>query len=198
MTTDVRNIARWHGSPWRRALWLGAALLLALPAIAMRFTAEVDWTLSDFVVMGLLLAVACGAIDFGMRLSGSLAYRAGVVVGVGGAFLLLWVNMAVGLLGGEANPANLMFLGVLAIGATGALVARFRARGLAITMLAMAVAQVLVAVIAVASGQAGSSPTMEVVGVTVVFLAPWLFSAALFRAAHTDEAPGASTDHAGD
>ncbi|MDB5696794.1 MAG: hypothetical protein JWN21_2337, partial [Sphingomonas bacterium] len=37
-------------------VWGGVATLLLIPAIAMQFTAEVNWTASDFVVMGVLLA----------------------------------------------------------------------------------------------------------------------------------------------
>jgi hypothetical protein len=189
MTETTRD---WPRSPWRKALWLGAAALLALPAVAMRFTREVNWDGADFIVMGLLLAATCAAIDFGMRLSGNLAYRAGIAVGVGGGFLLLWVNMAVGILGGEGNPANLMYLGVLIIGMVGAVLARFRAAGLVRTMLAMAVAQVLVAVIAMATGRTGASPWLEVVGVTLFFLGPWLLAAALFRVAQSDASPGSA------
>lgn len=176
----------WRGSGWRKAMWAGAAGLLLLPAVAMRFTGEVRWDGADFTVMGLMLAAACGAMDFGMRRSGRLAYRAGVAVGVAGAFGLLWANLAVGLIGSEDNPANLMYLGVLATGIVGAVLARFRARGLVFTMLAMAAAQVLVAVIAVAGGVAGpATPPVEIIGVTLFFMGPWLLSAALFRMAQS-------------
>jgi hypothetical protein len=34
---------------------IGTTLILALPLIAMQFTDEVDWSLLDFIVMGLML-----------------------------------------------------------------------------------------------------------------------------------------------
>ena len=40
---------------WRIAGWSAAAALLALPAIAMQLGAEVDWTVSDFVVAAAIL-----------------------------------------------------------------------------------------------------------------------------------------------
>ena len=35
--------------------WAFAAVLLLLPAIAMQFTSEIDWSPSDFIVMGALI-----------------------------------------------------------------------------------------------------------------------------------------------
>lgn len=178
----------WRGSIWRRLMWGGAAALLAVPAVAMRFTNEVNWTAGDFIVMGLILAIACGGVDFGMRQSSNLAYRAGVVAAVGGAFLLVWINLAVGILGSEDNPANAMYVAVPATGAIGAVLSRMRARGLAWTLLAMAAVQALVPVIAAALGGLGpATPVGEAAGVTVFFATPWLMAAALFRlAARTD------------
>src|SRR5690606_40536271 len=108
-------------SPW---LWCGAAGLLSAPAIAMWLGAPgVHWTASDFVVMGLLLATACGLYELGARISGSVAYRAGFGLAALTGFLTVWVNLAVGMLGDEGNPANLMFAAVLAVAAIGALLA---------------------------------------------------------------------------
>lgn len=184
MAGDTRRGSGWQGSPLQKAMWGGAAAFLLFPAVAMHFTTEVHWTASDFVLMGLLLGVACGAVEAGMRLSDHLAYRAGVVAAVGGGFLLVWVNLAVGLIGDEDHPANRMYLGVLATGLVGALLARFRARGMMRSMLAMAAAQVLVPMVAVlARGTDPASPAPELVGATLVFLVPWLLAAALFRLA---------------
>lgn len=41
------------------------------------------------------------------------------------------MNGAVGIVGSEDNPANLMYGGVLAVGIVGAVIARFRAEGMA-------------------------------------------------------------------
>ena len=41
--------------------WLGVAAILVAPAIAMRFTTEVNWTQSDFVYAGILL-IGGGAV----------------------------------------------------------------------------------------------------------------------------------------
>jgi hypothetical protein len=98
------------------------------------------------------MAGALVLIELAARASGSLAYRAGVVVAVGASVMLLWVNGAVGFLGDEDNPANLIFGAVLLTVAIGAFVARFRAAGMARAMFAAAGVQLLIGVIALAAG----------------------------------------------
>ena len=174
----------------RPFIWGGAAGLLLLPAIAMRAGAEgVDWSPGDFVAMGLMLATACGLYELATRLSDSTAYRAGFGLAVVTGFLTVWANLAVGMFGSEDNPVNLVFAGVLLLAAAGALLARFRARGMARTMAAAGVAQLLAAGIGVAVGLTagsdeafGPSLAREAV-LTACFALPWFGSALLFRAA---------------
>lgn len=73
--------------------------LLLLPLVAMQFTDEVKWTLSDFVVAGILLLVAGLAVEFTMRKVKTTKLR---IVACGAlllVFLLLWAELAVGILG---------------------------------------------------------------------------------------------------
>ncbi len=58
---------------------------------------------------------------------------------------LTWVNFV---LMADVNPANVMYFGVLVIGLVGAAIARFRARGMALALVGMAVAQMLVPFVA--------------------------------------------------
>ncbi len=133
MAKNAQGVDGWRGSWFRKAMWSGAAFLL-LPAAAMRFTAEVNWTGSDFVFAAVLLFGSAGIVELAMRASSSLAYRAGAVVAVGTSFLTIWANAAVGMIGSEDNPYNLWFLGVITLALLGTLVARFRARGMALAM----------------------------------------------------------------
>ena len=55
--------------------------------------------------------------------------------------MLVWINLAVGIIGSEDNPANLMYGGVLAVGVAGAVAARFRPGGMARALAATALAQ---------------------------------------------------------
>ena len=162
---------------WRLAIWGAAALLLLLPLVAMQFTKEVNWTLSDFAVFGTMLVVACGTYELAARTTTNSPYRAAVGVAVVAAFILVWINLAVGIIGNEGNAANLMYGGVLAVGIIGAIIARARPHGMARTLVAMALAQALVAAIALVAGLGNT------LILTVVFIALWLISAQLFRKA---------------
>jgi len=175
----------------RTLVWTGAAVLLVLPAIAMRYTTEVNWTGSDFVFAAVLLGAACGGFELALRASANWTYRAALAAAVAGAFLLVWINAAVGVIGTENDPANLMYGGVLAILVGGAVVVRLRAAGMARVLLATGAAQVLVAAVAYVAGFGlpESRPT-QLVGVTLFFLAPWLTSAALFHRAARSPAHG--------
>ena len=168
--------------PWRIIGWGGAAALLALPAVAMRFTSEVVWTAGDFAAMGAMLLLAGLALEGLVRASRSLPYRLGAGIAVLAGFGLVWVNLAVGFLGDEGNPANLMFLAVLAVAISGAVLSHARAAGMALTMLAAAAVQVLVGVIGYAGGWAspGGKGVFEVVVGSSLFGGLWLLAAVLF------------------
>lgn len=127
---------------------LTIALLLLIPLITMQFTDEVKWTLFDFVLMGAVLFGVGLAYELVARRSEKTVYRVAFGVGLAGAFLLFWVNGAVGIIGNEGQSANLMYGAVFAVGFVGALVSRFKPRGMARTLFAAAFAQMLVPVIA--------------------------------------------------
>lgn len=162
-----------------------AALALLLPLIAIPFTDEVDWTASDFVLAGALLGGTGLLGELAARRTGDIAYRTAAGVALVAALLLVWMSLAVGLIGAEDDPANLMYAGVLAVGGAGVLVARFRPRGMAWAMLATALAQAAVAVIALAAGLGAAGPIWpwEIVILNGFFAALWAGSALLFRIA---------------
>ena len=172
MASDVQGSG--HRNRWSLAIWGGAAVLLAIPAIAMQFTSEVDWGPEDFIVMGALLALACAGYEVATRISSHWAYRAGAAVAIVTCFLTVWVNLAVGMVGNEGNPANLLFGGVILIAVIGAIVSGFRPRGIARSMQAAAVAQGAMAVYALVAG--------DLVAVLPIafFMVPWLLGAQLF------------------
>ncbi len=180
MAIDTQH-ATTKPNRWRRAIWGTAACLLVLPLVAMQFTAEVDWTARDFLVMGVLLASVCGLYELATRLSDNTAYRAGAGVAVVTGFLTVWVNLAVGMLGSERNPANLLFGGVLLVGMVGAVIARFRAQGMARAMHVAAFAQAAMVVYALVAGYA------EVALPVGLFVLPWLLSAWLFNKASREQ-----------
>lgn len=132
--------------------WASAAVLLLIPLVAMQFTDEVKWDVFDFAAFGSMLLGAGVLCELAVRMTFNAAYRFAVGIAVAAAFLLIWVNLAVGIIGSEDNPANLMYAAVLAIAAVGAVIGRFQPAGMARALSAAALAQALVGIIALAAG----------------------------------------------
>ncbi len=164
--------------PWRILGWGGLAVLLSLPLI-LRF----PWTLSDFIFAGVILGGAGLVIELIVWASSSLTYRLGGLLALLACVGLVWVNGAVGFLGNEDNPANLMFLGVIAIAVVGSVFVRFKAAGLARVMAGVALAQLLAGIIGYSAGWASSgiAGLYEVAMGTSLFGSMWLVSAGLFH-----------------
>lgn len=87
-----------RGNRWRIVGWGIAAILFLLPLVAMQFTDEVNWDLIDFIIFGAMLLAAGGALELASRMMSNKVYRAAVAVAVIAAFILIWVNGAVGII----------------------------------------------------------------------------------------------------
>jgi predicted membrane channel-forming protein YqfA (hemolysin III family) len=161
------------------------AALLMVPLVAMQFSSEVNWSVFDFIVAGTLLAGTGVAYELVARRGSNFAYRAAVGLALGSALFLVWSNLAVGLIGSENNRANLMYLGVLAVGIAGAALARLQPRGMVRTLLAMAVAQGVIGVIALAF-RLDPRP-LQIVEVNGFFIVLFVASALLFRVAAREQ-----------
>ncbi|MCA1439885.1 hypothetical protein I6F07_06525 [Ensifer sp. IC4062] len=188
MAGNTVNRGGQRGGRWRIAAWTIAALVLLLPLVAMQFTDEVNWTETDFAFAGALIVGTAVTFDLAARMANSNAYRAAVGIALATAFLLIWINAAVGIIGPEDNPANLTYGAVLAVGIIGAVIARFEPNGMARAIFASALVQALIAMIAVIAGMGyQASPALEILGVNALFVALWLISAWLFRKAAREQ-----------
>ncbi|MEO6225942.1 MAG: hypothetical protein ABIO80_08860 [Sphingomicrobium sp.] len=168
------------GFPWRLVGWGTAGFVLLLPLMF-----HAPWTIADFVFAAVMFGLVGGTIELAARASRNPFYRLGVLVAVAASFLLVWINGAVGIIGDEGNPANLMFLVVILVALAGAIAVRFRVDGMARAMAVAAVAQAIVGVIAGAY-RLGASEPPGLVGVLVLigfFTMLWAISAALFAKA---------------
>src|SRR5688500_3042135 len=115
-----------------------------------------------------------------MRLQSNTAYRIAVGLALTAAFLIVWLNAAAGLIGIEDDdPANLLYVAVLAVGFIGALIARLQPRGLSRALLATALAQALVGAIALALPNTASS--VQILIVHGMLVALFAAAALLFR-----------------
>ncbi len=79
-------------------LALGTAVLLLIPFTAMQFTDEVQWTVSDFGVAGTLLFGTGLLCSLAIQKIAPLGYRIVTCLGLLAALLLVWAELAVGVL----------------------------------------------------------------------------------------------------
>ena len=165
--------------------WTLVAGLLITPAVAMRFSEEVQWTPSDFVFAGIILIGAGVIAELAVRASGAWSYRIGAGLAVLASVLLIWINGAVGIIGSEDHPANLLYLGVVLAAFVGGVVSRFRADGLCLSMISAAVIQIVIGIVAVLRGWGVGSENWPrpVIVLSIIFALIWLASAILFRRA---------------
>lgn len=180
MTANAETSREGRGFPWRMIGWGAAALILLLPLVS-----NAPWNAFDFTVVGVLIGSVGLGIELIARKSASLAYRFGAVLAVAAAFLVILANLAVGMIGSEDNPFNLLFGGVLLVGLIGALMARFEPFGMALAMIVTAIAQAAV-------GGLGLSADMRWGILSMAFAGLWLLAAALFWKAAQEQTPAGS------
>ncbi len=84
--------------------------------------------------------------------TGNFTYTLAAGAAVMAAVLLIWLSLGVGIIGADGDRANAMYFGVLAVGIIGAVLGRFRPRGMARALVATALAQAAVAAIAIIGG----------------------------------------------
>ena len=82
---------------------LTSIILLLSPLIAMQFTDEVNWTLFDFIIAGVLLICTGLMIQLVLRKSKNTAYRIIIVAAFFIVLLLIWAELAVGIFGTPLN-----------------------------------------------------------------------------------------------
>jgi hypothetical protein len=175
----------------RIALVTGCVLLV--PLLGNLFMGW-NWPPFAFAIWGGLLFGTGLTYELIASKGGTIAYRAAVGIACATGFVLVFINAAAGIIGD--GPVNLMYLGVLAVGFVGAIIARFGARGMALALFATAVAQMLVPVVALVIWKAGwqellidpNSPhppfdpgIAPVFGLNAVFAVLWVVSGLLFR-----------------
>lgn len=162
---------------------LATAIILLIPFIAMQFTNEVAWSLTDFILAGVILFSTGLALVTLIRLSTNIVYKAGVVLAIGATFLLIWANLAVGLIGSGPNPGNLMYIGVLVVVIVSSVLSRFTPKGMELAMFASAITLVLVAAIALLANmqQYPGSSVFEIIIVNAFFVGLFTVSGLLFH-----------------
>src|SRR3989344_6650241 len=124
----------------RLIVWVIVVALILMIPMAMQFTNEVQW--DEAVAYGVMLLVVGGFYELWQWLkTRSNTYRFAFGVGLAGVLLLGWVSGAVGIIGSENKPVNLMYWAVPAVLLIGSLIAHLKPRGMAQTLFAAALVQ---------------------------------------------------------
>jgi hypothetical protein len=71
--------------------------LLLIPAVAMQFTNEVKWSISDFIIAGLLLFGTVLVLEFILRKVTKKENRLLFVILILALLVLTWLELAVGI-----------------------------------------------------------------------------------------------------
>jgi peptidoglycan/LPS O-acetylase OafA/YrhL len=95
MKTNRTNIMIQNKNIIRIALV--TAFILLIPFLAMRFTSEVNWDETDFILAGALIFGTGLMYDLVTRKIGK--YRVAIGIALLAALLLIWAELAVGIFG---------------------------------------------------------------------------------------------------
>ena len=112
----------------------------------------------------------------------STYYLLGAAAAVG---TVLFLVLAIGALGtiGDGGRADRMYLAVPAVLVLGTIVARLRAPGMSLALVATAATQVLVTIVALVAGVPEEASIVDVLGINAMYAALFCLSAWLFRRA---------------
>lgn len=174
---------------------LGTILILVVPAVAMQFTDEVNWSVIDFITMGALIFGTGTSFVVVLRYATNNIYKVAMVGAFGTTFLMIWANLAVGLIGSGPHWGNMMYMVVFAVVIIGSTRSRFSERGMERVMYGSAITLVLIAIIALVANMDASSGSSvnEIIAVNGFFATLYVISGALFRLAALENSAEKST-----
>lgn len=170
-------------------VFLGTACILLIPLISMQFTSEVNWQIGDFIVAAIMLSGVGITYKLIARKRITVIYKCALGLALFAGIFLIWANLAVGLIGNEDNPANFMYLGVLATLIVGSLWCKFRPFGMSRTLFAGALAQITVALFAYFLGyyKIPGDSLMVFINLNSFFVVLFTLSGVLFLQAHRSQ-----------
>jgi membrane protein CcdC involved in cytochrome C biogenesis len=82
-----------------KILGMIVAIILLIPLIAMQFTTEVNWTIADFIVAGVLLLSTGLLCELAIRKIKNVKVRVALCLGMLAFLVLIWAELAVGIFG---------------------------------------------------------------------------------------------------
>lgn len=157
-------------------------LTLFIPFSALFITDEMAWSLYDFILAGVMLFGSGSIFVLISRKSESVLFKSALGLMLASALFLLAANIAVGIIGSEDNTINLFYFLVVVLLVVGSFIARFKPRGMAITLFTTALAQAAMIPVALNSGIQNSpeSSVTEIIMINGLFITLFMISGALF------------------
>jgi hypothetical protein len=163
---------------------IGAGLILLIPLV-LTLLGKWQWDRPGVYVLAFVLLFGSGlTYELVAKKMENKAYRFAVGLAVGTACVLSWVNLV--RVSESEQAANLLYYGVLALGAVAAVIARFQPRGMARALFATALAQVLAPMILLFFCGIRPGPGLAIgFGGDAFFAGLFVTSALLFQCAST-------------
>jgi hypothetical protein len=165
------------------------ALILLLPLSASLISDEVAWSLVDFIAAGGMLFGTGSGYLLLSRQTSSLLFKAASGLMLITALLLIWTNLAVGIIGSESNTINLLFYLVVLVLIAGTFISRFHPHRMALTLFITATAQSLITLVALYTDMqnAPGSSIMEIILINGGLIALFTLSGILFQVADKEQ-----------
>jgi len=162
---------------------LVTVLILMVPLVAMQFTDEVKWNAPDFIVMGALIFSTGMGFILITRSSPNVAYWIAAALTFATAFLMVWANLAVGLIGSGPNLGNLIYMLVPAAAIFGTFLSNFNPSGMERTMYVTTLLLVVVTLVAFLANmdEYPSSSATDILAVSGFFAMLFIVSGLIFR-----------------
>jgi hypothetical protein len=179
MTASSEQASTGAWNYWRIARWTAALALLLTPLVMMQFSDEWHWTIGSFLFAGIVIGGVGLLYELAERVSGSRAYRAGVAVALVTSFLTVWTTIV------RDDGTGIGFFLLIMAAAVGAFSAWLQPAGMARTMFGVAIMQALLGIAIATAPTTASTPdgVSRALLFSGFFMALWLASATLFRAA---------------
>lgn len=180
---NMTQMTQMHKTVLRVALV--ALGLLMVPLVASRVVEGWNWGPGAFVFTYVLFFGTGMAYALISRKRNVWAYKAAVGLALVAGFVLGWATMVH--MSETEKLVNLVYFGVLAVGAVGAVLARLEARGMALAMFAMAAALAVAWVITqVLSSDTPAGPVWNVGAMHGGFVLLFAAAGLLFRHARVE------------
>jgi len=159
--------------------------VILIPLIAMQFSEEVNWDMFDFLIAWILIFGAGFTFQLISMKTEATSYKIATGLAVFASLAILWINGAVGIIGNENNPLNLLYGFVLTMVIFGSFIAQLEAKAMSRVMLSTAATHLLVSLIG-GFLYVSENPGVSISGVinaNLIFIVFWGLSALFFQKA---------------